>query len=115
MSASPDKLMATNCAAACDGGSVVLLTVDPEQNEHSFHLDWSFAAQANGTTQLYVNGMAVLKGSPLETVWLRLLADADVRYNDPEAPDEDYSDAVRGVRDYIVSRIMSEAYQQGRG
>lgn len=112
MTTMPEKLTATNCAAASDGGSVWLSTVDPHQREYHFHLDWSLEAQKKGTTQFYVNSEAVLKGSQTEELWLRLLADADVCYSDIEAPDEDYSEDVGRMRGHLIVQVNSEAYRK---
>lgn len=115
MNTYPKKLTATNCAAASDGGSLFLRCVDPEQRQYGFHLDWSFEAQATGTMQLSVNNVVVPKGSLEEKEWLGLLANADVEYRDPDAPDEDYSDSVRSGLDEILLRARSDAYQQSKG
>ena len=111
MTTMPEKLTVTNCAAASDGGSIVLLTVDPQQNKYHFRLDWSFEAQAKGSTQFYVNSETIPKGSLAEATWLCLLADADVRYSDPDAPDEDYSEDLGRMRDHLIVQVNSEAYQ----
>lgn len=114
MNTFPDKLTATNCAAASDGGSLFLLCVNPEQTEYGFHLNWSFEAQANGAVQLLVNNATVPKGSPEEKEWLGLLANADVQYRDQDAPGIDYSDSVRCALDSILLRVRSDAYQHSK-
>ena len=115
MNTFPGKLIATNCAAASDGGSLFLLCVDPEQSEYGFHLNWSFEAQAKGTMQLSVNNATIPKGSPEEKEWLGLLANAEVQYLDHDAPDEDYSDSVRSAIGETLRRVRSHVYQQSKG
>ncbi len=114
MNTLPTKITITDCAAASDGGSLVLIASNLENKEISIHLDWSLASQKTGMTQLYVNDVAILKSSPEELSWLNLLSDADVNYS-YENPDEALRNSVdtmlRGAVDEVLSRVKSDAYQ----
>ena len=116
MKSLPTKLIITDCAAASDGGSLVLIAASPEDAEISIHLDWSLASQETGTTQLYVNDAAVPKSSRMELSWLDLLSNAEVNYrfgNPNEALRNSVNTLLRNSVNEVISRVGSEAYQQG--
>ena len=111
-----NKLTITDCAAASDGGSLALIATDLENKDISIHLDWSIASQQVGAMQLYVNDVAIPKGTQEEDAWLNLLSDADVNYS-YGLPDEALRASVNSMLcdsvDEVVSRVKSDAYQQG--
>jgi len=116
MNTTPSKLIITDCAAASDGGSLALIATDSESKDVSIYLDWSIASQQVGAMQLYVDDVAVPKSSQEEDDWLKLLSDAEVNYS-YENPDEvlraSVNTTLRGAVDEVLSRVKSEAYQQG--
>lgn len=122
---------------AMDGGTTYLRTRDAEGDQIWFHLDWSIAAQREGTAQFSVRGQAVPKGSDEEKRWLRLIAEAAEALaspslkEEPESPggklvllppedaayfqamEEGPDEALRVLALRFVDLIKSERYQNG--
>jgi len=78
----PENLTILNGAMAMDGGSISLLGLDAVGNNVHIDLDWSLEAQANGTTELRINGIPLEKGSAEESRLLEILGAAEIQYPD---------------------------------
>jgi hypothetical protein len=80
----PEKLTIMNGAMAMDGGSIALEAIDERGKLVRLLLDWSIAAQKNGTTHIRVDEQRIELGTEEERHWLMLLQEASIHgENDP--------------------------------
>ncbi|TKD01181.1 hypothetical protein E8A74_31775 [Polyangium fumosum] len=93
----PTELRLLNGAMVMDGGSLVLHAVDQDDARVEFSLDWSIQSQREGTTQFYVNGRLVPRGSPEEARWLSLLGGAVPKPRNPRPASKDGASSSDGV------------------
>lgn len=86
-SGAPPELTLLNGAMALDGGSTELQARSANRKV-VLSLDWSLDAQQSGATQFSVDGRAVPKRSPEESLWLNLVRRAAARLPafDPHRP-----------------------------
>lgn len=81
----PTRLTIINGAVASDGGSIDLEAIDEQGKAISLFLDWSIAAQQNGTTHIRIAENRIEKGTEEECLWLTLLQEASIHgENDPQ-------------------------------
>lgn len=81
----PTRLTIINGAVASDGGSIGLETINEQGKTIRLFLDWSIAAQQNGTTHIRIDENRIEKGTEEERLWLTLLQEALIHgENDPQ-------------------------------